>query len=195
MNFDGNNLPPLEPHDAPWNDVEIHVRETLLQAEAVPPADLEAGVFASLDEAVQGASISGGSKWMSWAVGAGLVGAAVLTLVTLEQTWQTEAAAPAAQPSQPQPALVVEPAPDGAATEVRIETSEEISTATVAEETSKEQEHAQDAVAQPMERMEVLGERGVEGLEGTQISPELKLQHGEKTPILERRPATLEVKQ
>jgi hypothetical protein len=73
--------------------------------------------------------------------------------------------------------------------------SAEDSPAPAAVETSKEQENPLDAVSQPMERMEVLGEREVQGLEGTQVLPELKLQQGESSPILERRPATLEVKQ
>jgi hypothetical protein len=194
MNFDRNNQPPLEPQEAPWNDVEIHVRETLLQAEAVPPAGLEAGVFASLDEAAQGTETEGGSAWKPWALGAGLVGAAALTLITWDQA-RPEAAVPAVQPKQPQPALVEQPAQQSAAAEVRIDMSAEDSPAPATEETAKEQENPLDAVAQPMERMEVLGERGVQGLEGTQISPELKLQQGESAPILERRPATLEVKQ
>ena len=195
MNFDRNNQPPLEPQEAPWNDVEIHVRETLLQAEAVPPAGLEAGVFASLDEAAQGTETEGGSAWKPWALGAGLVGAAALTLITWDQARHPEAAEPTVQPKQPQPALVEEPAQQSAAAEVRLDMSAEDSPAPAAEETSKEQENPLDAVAQPMERMEVLGEREVQGLEGTQVLPELKLQQGESSPILERRPATLEVKQ
>lgn len=195
MNFDRNNLPPLEPQEAPWNDVEIHVRETLLQAEAVPPAGLEAGVFASLDEAAQGAETEGGSTWKPWALGAGLVGAAALTMITWDQARHPEAAVPTVQPKQPQPALVEEPAQQSAAAEVRLDMSAEDSPAPAAEETSKELENPLDAVAQPMERMEVLGEREVQGLEGTQVLPELKLQQGESSPILERRPATLEVKQ
>jgi len=194
MNFDRNNLPPLEPQEAPWNDVEIHVRETLLRAETVPPAGLEVGVFASLDEAAKVTATEAGSAWKPWALGAGLVGAAALMLITWDQE-RPEAAVPAVQPKQPQPALVEEPAQQSTAAEVRLDMSAEDSPAPVTEEMAKEQENPLDAVAQPMERMEVLGERGVQGLEGTQISPELKLQQGESAPILERRPATLEVKQ
>jgi hypothetical protein len=197
MNFDGNNLPPLEPQEAPWNDVEIHVRETLLQAEAAPPAGLEAGVFASLDGAGKNGVAQGEASWKAWAWGAALVSVSVLALTTWEASRTEGDNAPSGEPTATQPVWVSEPHQEPSTSEANVGAEPESTAVQVDQTPAAVEANSEDTdeVFIPVERMEALGERGIQGLEGAQVAPELRLQQGEFETILERRPATLEVKQ
>ena len=47
--FSPGQVPHLEPGDAPWTDAALQLREKLLADESVPPATLEADIWAAMD--------------------------------------------------------------------------------------------------------------------------------------------------
>ena len=67
--FSPGHVPHLEPGDAPWTDAELQLREKLLADESVPPASLEADIWAAMDR--PSAPVSSG-RFVALAVAGGL---------------------------------------------------------------------------------------------------------------------------
>ena len=67
--FSPGHVPHLEPGDAPWTDAELQLREKILADESVPPATLEADIWAAMDR--PSASVPNG-RFVALAVASGL---------------------------------------------------------------------------------------------------------------------------
>jgi hypothetical protein len=191
MNRNMDNMPPLEQGETPWTSAEMQVREAMLASEVDAPAELELKVMEALD-ATPSAGVSGGAlKW----VAAALVGSALVWATLGGEPDAVQDVAPAQEvpvSTLPKvPAVVgddVDPQTETAGTVV--ETSE---APAVEQDVTLNTEQAQGAPAR-MEPMEAMSGRSASPL-GSVSEGQLDLQQDSAQPKLERRPATLEVKQ
>ena len=185
------NMPPLEQGETPWTAAEMQVREAMLAAEVAAPADLESKVMKALDatsaESVGGAAV----KW----VAAALVGSALV--------WAAlggEPEAPVVVSPQQEVPVVVQPASPVTALEEDQTQAEVVMPPSHGAELQKEvpvvSPESDVAMESParMGPMEAMSGRAASMLEASSEG-QLDLQHDSAQPRLERRPATLEVKQ
>ena len=188
-----DHMPPLESGDAPWTEAEVRVREAMLSSEVDVPEGLEASVMASLDSPV-----SGTATRLSWTWGAAILVCGVLVWVN----WGS--LEPEVERGESRtPTMEAESTPMGESTETSVEypVAKDDSETTVvsdvevksasAHSSSEEEMTSQPAPAPPLESMDG---RAATQLE-TNAPTSSDLRQPGAAPRLERRPATLEVKQ
>jgi hypothetical protein len=189
------HMPPLDRTETPWTEAEMRIREALLAAETEAPADLEARVMEALD-ATPGVGHSSG-RWVWGAAlltGAAMVGAMLLS-DTDQATMQPQAVSePLESVAASSSAEAVEATPMKEASQNDLENQEV--TAVTEMPVSVQKSNDQAEVAQPlrMEQLEALGGREASEVSRLDVNP-AGLQTDADKPRLERRPATLEVKQ
>lgn len=191
MNRNMDNMPPLEQGETPWTSAEVQVREALLASEADAPADLESKVMEALDAAPSAGAAGGALKWVAAAlVGSALVWATLGGEPDAVQVVSPEREVPVvAMPEVP--AVVGEEVAPQAEAEVPVMESSEAPA--LERDETLETEQAQEAPTR-MEPMEAMNGRSASPL-GSASEGQLDLQQDSAQPKLERRPATLEVKQ
>ena len=191
MNRNMDNMPPLEQGETPWTTAEVQVREALLASEADAPADLESKVMEALDPTPSAVTSGGALKW----VAAALVGSALV--------WATLGGEPdavqVASPNEEAPASTVQEAPTSVLEVVEPQADSKEPVIAASEAPAVEQDVAMDSdeeLGAPtrMEPMEAMNGRSASPL-GSASEGQLDLQQDSAQPKLERRPATLEVKQ
>ena len=191
MNRNMDNMPPLEQGETPWTSAEVQVREALLASEVDAPADLESKVMEALDPTPSAVMSGGALKW----VAAALVGSALV--------WATLGGEPdsvqVASPNEEAPASTVQEAPTSVLEVVEPQADSKEPVIEASEAPAVEQDVAMDSdeeLGAPtrMEPMEAMNGRSASPL-GSASEGQLDLQQDSAQPKLERRPATLEVKQ
>lgn len=191
MNRNMDNIPPLEQGETPWTSAEVQVREAMLASEVDAPADLESKVMEALDATPQAAASGGAVKWLAAA------------LVSSALVWASLGGKPdpaeVASPVQEIPASISGEASEVVGQEIGSQVGETDAVVNDVEaladqpDVTLESEEAQEAPAR-MEPMEAMNGRSASPL-GTASEGQLDLQIDSAQPKLERRPATLEVKQ
>lgn len=198
MNSNSSNLPPLGRDEAPWTDAEVQVREVLLNADATPPAQLEGEIMSKLDALDR--SSSAARTWLIRA-GLGAVAAGLVAAIWLMET-STDTEALDLSPNMEQmPVEAVEDEPAANMVNSVAVDHGHAEASGDSPEAELMQETLLDTGTSPsnpsplsVERMEVIG--GVQVVEIEQASePEQGIQTEGAKPVLERRPATLKVKQ
>lgn len=173
----------------------MRIREVMLAAEMEAPAGLEARVMEALD-ATPGAGNSSG-RWVWGAAlltGAAMVGAMLLS-DTDQATMQPQAlsepveSVAASSPAEP---VEVPPVEEASQNDLEIQDVTAVPEMPVSGQTSNEQ--AEVAPPVRMEQLEALGGREASEVSLLDVNP-AGLQTDADKPRLERRPATLEVKQ
>lgn len=187
-----DHMPSLDHGESPWTETEQHVREVLRAAEVTPPSDLESKVMKSLDAAPTAAWKP--SLWMWGAAGTvvcGLVWAVILPTVIPEPAPEVDS--------------VIEVVPEQATHPVSLQADERElqlewkgegeSTVSESLETLQIPDQSTSNDAPPrLQPMETMDELEVPALgQASQGQPSLEQEAAK--PRLERRPATLEVKQ
>lgn len=187
-----DHMPSLDHGESPWTETEQHVREALRAAEVPPPSDLESKVMKSLDAAPTAAWKP--SLWM-WGAAGILVGGLAVSMLKPESSPQPETAADSViEVVQNQTSTV--DSPQEGESEGQLEwRGEEEAAASEALESPQDPFPATSNEAPPrLQPMETMGERAVPVLESSsQGLPKLEQEAAKSR--LERRPATLEVKQ
>lgn len=189
------HMPPLDRTETPWSEAEVRIREVMLAAEMEAPAGLEARVMEALD-ATPGAGNSSG-RWVWGAAlltGAAMVGAMLLS-DTDQATMPRQAVSEpfeSVAASSPAEAVEVPPVEEASQNDLEIQDVTAVPEMPVSAQTSNEQ--AEVAPPVRMEQLEALGGREASEVSRLVVNP-VGLQTDADKPRLERRPATLEVKQ
>lgn len=189
------HMPPLDRTETPWSEAEVRIREVMLAAEMEAPAGLEARVMEALD-ATPGAGNSSG-RWVWGAAlltGAAMVGAMLLS-DTDQATMPRQAVSEpfeSVAASSPAEAVEVPPVEEASQNDLEIQDVTAVPEMPVSAQTSNEQ--AEVAPPVRMEQLEALGGREASEVSRLDVNP-VGLQTDADKPRLERRPATLEVKQ
>lgn len=185
------NMPPLEHGETPWTSAEMQVQDAMLAAEVDAPADLESKVMEALDSTP---SASFGGAAVKW-VAAALVGSALVWATLGGEPEAPAVVSPqqevpvAVQSASPVKAPEEEPTQAEAVMPASAEAKEQMEVPVLAPESSA-------AVEAPtrMEPMEVMSGRAASPVEGASEG-QSDLKQDSAQPRLERRPASLEVKQ